>query len=234
MPAPLRVSHVFLDVDGTLVEFSASLRAGLEAAAEVLSERAGRLIAPAVLNEARSRVFQRQRSRRPLPDLQEEAFLQVLRERGIEDLEAVHEANRRFFAARDAVMQPYDDVVPALEELRRLGFILTAATNGSAALMRTPVFALLHFTFSADEAGVAKPHPRFYQAALARAGASPRTSVMVGDRIDNDLEPAQSLGMHAVLIDRAGKASDPGYPVVRSLLDLPALLAHAGPGTTAT
>ena len=221
MSDPVRVTHIFLDVDGTLVDFRASLRAGLEAAATYLTGRVGREVPAQAVAEARARIFRQHRSRRPLAELQEAAFRQVLAERGVTDDGAVLEANRRFFEARDAALEPYEDVVEPLTTLRERGFILTAATNGNAALMRTSLVDVLHHTFSADEAGVSKPHPHFYITALAKVGAKPATSVMVGDRVDNDLEPAASLGMHAILIDRDGSVADPAFEVIRSLRELP-------------
>jgi FMN hydrolase / 5-amino-6-(5-phospho-D-ribitylamino)uracil phosphatase len=225
---PIPISHIFFDVDGTLVDFRSSLRRGLNAASEVLSQHAGALITPAALEEARARVARSHRG--TLAAIREQSFRQILRERGVADEAAVTEATGRFFDARDAALEPYDDVVEAVATLRDRGFVLVAATNGNAALMRTPVFDLLHHTWSAEEAGVAKPHPGFYRAALAKVGAEASRSLMVGDRMDNDIEPAHSVGMPAVLLDRPGVIDGVPHParaVVRSLGELPALVERA-------
>lgn len=225
---PFRVSHVFFDVDGTLVDFRASLTVGLLAAAEYLSERSGGIVTPQALQEARDRVARSFKG--SLNAVRDQSFRQVLRERGIDDEAAVAEAARRFFDARDAALAPYPDVLDAVRLLRERGFTLVAATNGNAALMRTPVFGLLHHTFTAEEAGVSKPHPRFFELALERAGAEASRSIVVGDRLDNDVEPAVAAGMPAVLLDRFDQIDGvpvPASAVVRSLAEFPALLELA-------
>lgn len=52
---------------------------------------------------------------------------------------------------------------------------------------------------SAEE-GVAKPDPEIFLRALKRSGGSAESSVMIGDRLDNDIAPAKSLGMKTVWI----------------------------------
>jgi len=225
---PFRVSHVFFDVDGTLVDFRASLGVGLLAAAEYLSERTDRIVTPRMLEEARGRVAASFRG--TLSEVRTQSFRQVLRERGIEDELAVLETTRRFFEARDAALEPYEDVVDALRTLRDRGFTLIAATNGNAALMRTPVFDLLHYTFTAEQAGVAKPHPRFFELALHHAKAEASRSVVIGDRLDNDVEPAVAAGIAGVLLDRDGSEASvplPASALVRSLSEFPPMLELA-------
>ena len=139
---PFHVSHVFFDVDGTLVDFRASLAVGLYAAAEYLSERTDRIVTPQALQETRDRVARSFKG--SLNEVRDQSFRQVLRERGVDDESAVAETVRRFYEARDEALEPYDDVIDAVTTLRERGFTLVAATNGNAALMRTPVFDLLH------------------------------------------------------------------------------------------
>ena len=45
-----------------------------------------------------------------------------------------------------------------------------------------------------------KPDPELFRRALTRAGCAPAEAVMIGDRTDNDVAPATSLGMQTVLI----------------------------------
>ncbi|MGF1572986.1 MAG: HAD family hydrolase [Sumerlaeia bacterium] len=50
------------------------------------------------------------------------------------------------------------------------------------------------------EMGLRKPDFRFYLAVLAMAHCQPSETVMVGDRVDNDIFPARALGMTTVLL----------------------------------
>ena len=77
---PFHVSHVFFDVDGTLVDFRASLAVGLYAAAEYLSERTDRIVTPQALQETRDRVARSFKG--SLNEVRDQSFRQVLRERG--------------------------------------------------------------------------------------------------------------------------------------------------------
>ena len=52
---------------------------------------------------------------------------------------------------------------------------------------------------SAEE-GVAKPDKRIFEIALTRAGCKPQEAAMIGDRLDNDIVPANELGMYTIWI----------------------------------
>jgi HAD superfamily hydrolase (TIGR01509 family) len=56
-------------------------------------------------------------------------------------------------------------------------------------------------TVYSSEAGVAKPHPAIFQAALRALQAPPERTVHVGDRLLNDVAGAQAVGMAAILIE---------------------------------
>lgn len=51
--------------------------------------------------------------------------------------------------------------------------------------------------------GVEKPNPRIYEIALERAGnISPEEALHIGDSMRKDYEPAKTIGMNALLLDR--------------------------------
>lgn len=78
--------------------------------------------------------------------------------------------------------------------------------------------------------GIAKPMPAMFHLALERARAAAGSSLHVGDHVVEDVEAAQSVGMSAVLVDRAGRpdvrrrARALGVPVLNDLDGLVALL----------
>ena len=73
---------------------------------------------------------------------------------------------------------------------------------------------------SAEE-GVAKPDKRIFEIALNKSGCKACDSVMIGDRIDNDIVPANLLGMHTVWVWQSfwrywiqtNKVEEPDYTV---------------------
>lgn len=72
-----------------------------------------------------------------------------------------------------------------------------------------------------------KPSTELLRIAADKVGVALANCVFVGDRIDNDIVPALSSGMHAVLKDaytNAGKATPQGARRIRLLSELPALI----------
>lgn len=51
-----------------------------------------------------------------------------------------------------------------------------------------------------EDIGVSKPDPRFFGNILEKLGVHARETIMIGDRLDNDIIPAKKLGMKAILV----------------------------------
>ncbi len=99
-------------------------------------------------------------------------------------------------------------------------------------MLDTGAFAAALETASGKTATLAgKPAPAFFAAALASAGASPESAIVVGDDLDSDVGGAQSAGLRGVLV-RTGKFREGDLErsrvrpdaVVGSLGQLPGLL----------
>jgi putative hydrolase of the HAD superfamily len=50
------------------------------------------------------------------------------------------------------------------------------------------------------DAGHLKPHPAVFLMAMRWAGTEPERCVVIGNREENDVEPAQALGMRTILV----------------------------------
>ena len=50
------------------------------------------------------------------------------------------------------------------------------------------------------EVRLAKPNPAIYRLAMDKAKCEPTHAVMIGDRLDNDIRPAKSLGWHTIRV----------------------------------
>lgn len=61
------------------------------------------------------------------------------------------------------------------------------------------------------EAHRTKPDVKFFRDAIASAKVAPSEIVMVGDNLHDDIDPAERLGLHAILLDRKGR-----YPGVKN------------------
>jgi FMN phosphatase YigB (HAD superfamily) len=64
---------------------------------------------------------------------------------------------------------------------------------------------------------VEKPDPRFFRIALERSGASPESTIHVGDLYYVDVVGARNAGLRGVLLDEANLRPDADCPRVRSL-----------------
>ena len=99
---------------------------------------------------------------------------------------------------------PYPDadrVIRALSERGyRLGIIASQPLGSEKRLARFGLRDYFEVICASAEEGVDKPDPALFRRALERAGCAPGDAVMIGDRTDNDVAPAKSLGMQTVLI----------------------------------
>jgi HAD superfamily hydrolase (TIGR01509 family) len=226
--ASYRVTHVILDVDGTLVDFEAAMWHALRVTAEYASEVTGTLITAEHLQAARDAVAAEPAWQgRPLLDLRVEAYRRLLGIAGVDDPAAPIELSRRFVEAREAVLIVYPDAAEALPALHARGFTLVAATNGNVFLEEREIARYLHHIHRADDVGYSKPDPRFFATALQATGGRPERAITVGDRLDNDIDPARALGMPGILIDRDRAVQDPSVHRISALTELLDLLELA-------
>jgi FMN phosphatase YigB (HAD superfamily) len=121
----------------------------------------------------------------------------------------------------------YYDALPALARLRSNGLVVGAVGNTpveAEELMRPHV----DFVGSSARWGVDKPAAAFFERVLAEAGFAPEEIAYVGDRVDNDVEPALAAGMVGVHIRRGpwGYLHEPPAAAIRirNLDELPEAL----------
>lgn len=118
----------------------------------------------------------------------------------------------------------YDDVEPALYELRRAGLRLVCVSNWDVSL--TEVLARCDLADAIDDvvtsagSGYRKPDPAIFNLALDAAGCTPDEAVHVGDTREEDIAGAEAAGIRALLIDRDGGGD------LSSLAELPAALGE--------
>ena len=122
----------------------------------------------------------------------------------------------------------FPDAYPVLTALQERELIVGAVSNWVWNLpeLLHALDLVQHFDFIAASAriGFEKPHRRIFEWALEQADVPPSSVLHIGDHVDADVEGARSVGIEAVLIDRAGRyppeAVPAGVPVIRSLGEL--------------
>jgi FMN phosphatase YigB (HAD superfamily) len=130
----------------------------------------------------------------------------------------------------------YPDARPCLEALRSQGLRVGLAGNQTARAERIlrdlqlPVDVIC----TSDGWGVEKPSAAFFEQVVVAAGHSASQVLYVGDRLDNDIRPAQAAGLPTAWIRRGpwGHILDDPTVVTRclfrldSLVELPTLVAR--------
>ena len=121
----------------------------------------------------------------------------------------------------------YPDALPCISRLRSLSLVVGAVGNTPKEvedMLRDQV----DWVGSSARWGVDKPAPEFFTRILEESDADAAEVAYVGDRVDNDVEPALAAGMVAVHVRRGpwGYLHDPpsGAVQISSLEELPGAL----------
>jgi HAD superfamily hydrolase (TIGR01509 family) len=98
----------------------------------------------------------------------------------------------------------YDDALPCMSALREGGYTLALVGNQPA---RTESFLRecgleVDLVASSGSWGVAKPSPDFFRRVADWIGLPAEEIAYVGDRVDNDVVPANAAGMVSVFVRR--------------------------------
>ena len=97
----------------------------------------------------------------------------------------------------------YSDAAKCLEILSsryKIGIIANQSLGTEARLEQHGILQYIDLVIASAEEGVAKPDKRIFEIALNRSNCQPGESVMIGDRIDNDIVPAKLMGMRTIWI----------------------------------
>lgn len=135
----------------------------------------------------------------------------------------------------------HDDVVPCLDalEVALPGVRFGIVTNAELPFQQSKLDALgltprMEHIVASGDVGAAKPDPLIFRTAIALYAVAASEAVYVGDRLLTDAVGAASAGLTGVWLNRAGTVSadeaaivaESGVTVIRSLAELPALLAQ--------
>ncbi len=100
----------------------------------------------------------------------------------------------------------YPDAVQCLEFLSgkyKIGVIANQPLGTEQRLESYGLLKYIDLVVASAEEGVSKPDKRIFETALNISGCKACDSIMIGDRIDNDIVPANLLGMHTVWVKQS-------------------------------
>jgi putative hydrolase of the HAD superfamily len=221
---------VTFDADGTIWDFATTMREALVASLQSIQtlypeEAAGISVSDLIAHRQEAEAAFKGKSM-TMEALRFAGFMRTLDAIGIRDEHFAHDLVTSYLEHRFANARIFDDALPALDRLRgqfRLGLL----TNGNSYPDKLGVGDRFEFSIIAQEHGVSKPDPEFYELAIRTAGVHPDEILHVGDSIDNDVLPARRAGMRAVWVNRAGHDPPRGrqsLATIYSLDELPAFL----------
>jgi len=113
-------------------------------------------------------------------------------------------------------------------ELRAMGLKLFVVSNWDSSL--PSLLARLGIGDAFDDVivsavvGASKPDRGIFAEALRRTGVAPGAALHVGDSLVDDYHGARAAGLHALLVDRAGRHG-PEVESIASLVELPVRIA---------
>ncbi len=230
-----RYRVVFFDLDGTLVDERAGVQAARAAAAEAL--RALGYDVPdeafdAAVQLVVDRTFARHGGQWPGIWSREALMADVLRALGLHMAAAARIADA-YAAARIehlALMPGARQTLTLLSRRLPIGLISNGSgTEQRAKLRRGGLDGYFRALTISGDLGVAKPAPAIFQAALRSLSVRPDEAVHVGNNFEQDVVGALGVEMGAIWLnvsgERAARSDCRATAVVRSLNELPALLA---------
>jgi putative hydrolase of the HAD superfamily len=147
-----------------------------------------------------------------------------------DDLESTEGCFRDLFDhfARPNAWACFDDVAPAVTELRAENIQIAVASNFDSRLHPVceglPPLDSIDVRVVSSEVGFNKPASGFYSAVQRMLGVPPDEVLVVGDDAINDVQGAAQAGMRSVLIDRGGSRilstveSDEAAETIRSVI----------------
>lgn len=97
----------------------------------------------------------------------------------------------------------YADTLKCLELLSRkykIGIIANQPPGTKERLKQYGILPYINLVIASAEEGVKKPDKRIFEIALERSRCKPNHAIMIGDRIDNDIVPANLSGMNTIWI----------------------------------
>jgi 2-haloacid dehalogenase len=130
---------------------------------------------------------------------------------------------------------PFDDVGPALGELRREGWkfaLLTNCDRDIIALTQRRLPAAFDAVVTAEDVSAYKPNHAHFRLFQSTFGSSAGAWIHVAQSYFHDIKPTHELGIPRVWVNRQGEKDDPSIAdaVVGGLAELPAAVAGLARG----
>jgi 2-haloacid dehalogenase len=197
-----RPDWLTFDCYGTLIQWDEGL---VTAVQRILSGKAGgHVVSTAELILVYDRFEHQLKAERPHRRFREVAGLSLslaMRELGL----PFSEADVDIFTRGISAMPPFPDVVPALSQLKRMGFRTCIVSNTDDDIIAGNVAQLggtIDRVISAEQAQAYKPSRQIFEHAHAQLGIERQSALHICASPQLDLQAARDIGFRCIWIDR--------------------------------
>lgn len=197
---------VTFDCYGTLIDWDSGIRKFLN---ELLSRKGASVDLDSLHRRWEEIQFELiQREYRPYKDILRLSLGETLKEFGI----PYAPEDGDDFAASMPTWQPFPDVPPTLQELKRHARIAIISNTDNDILRESVRLMGVEFDalVTAEDAKVYKPSPRIFEFALQRLKEAPERILHVAFGFKYDLAPAKQVGMATCWLNRTGEPKPEG------------------------
>jgi 2-haloacid dehalogenase len=225
------------DCYGTLIQWDEGLTAAVR---RILQQKGAAEVDPATLialYDRHEHALEQQPPHRSFRELAGLGLRMALDELGL----PATPGDARLLTDGIGAMPPFPEVVPALRELKRMGFQLCIVSNTDDDIIAGNVAQLggtIDRVVTAQQAGAYKPARRLFDHAHAALGVSPAEVVHICASPHLDHAAARDIGFRCVWIDRGtGRKPLPDYSadaILPTLDRVPRLFAELGWSAPAT
>lgn len=230
----MRYRALFLDMDGTFLDFHAAeqeaYRSAMDWAGLAATQEGYRLYS--AINDGLWKAFERGEIQKQ--DIRNRRFAQLFLALGIESDSVAVEQRYEGFLAQGHTLIPHAREVLAQLSCR---LPLYVVTNGFAQVQKNRlklagIDGFMTDCFASEELGFQKPQKAFFDACFSRIQKplSPGEVLLVGDSLTSDILGAANAGLVSCWFNPDGKKNEtnlrPDYEI-RDLTQLPALLEEA-------
>lgn len=220
------IKVISFDGDGTLWDFEEVMRYSLQHVLEELkkldADAADMIdidkmirIRFKVANELKGKVTN-------LEVVRLESFRQTLKDIGRPNDALAFYLNQVYLKHRFEDIELFNDVLPALKELRAK-YALGLVSNGNSYPERCGLKGVFQFVVFSQDYGVEKPNPELFHIAVKKAKCSKQEFIHVGDSLKNDIVGANNAGIKFVWLNRKKVENDLNIKIeyeISSLLEL--------------
>ncbi|MCR4327005.1 MAG: TIGR02253 family HAD-type hydrolase [Nanoarchaeota archaeon] len=191
------IKAILFDIDNTLIDFMGMKKKSSEAAIEAMIK--------AGLNMSKSDALKLMYELYELHGIESQRIFQKFTKKiyGKENYKLISYGVLAYRKMRETYLAPYTNVIPTLIEVKRLGYKLAIVSDAPImeAWMRIASLNLDEFfevIITKADARRQKTHTAPFKLALRRLNIKPEEAVMVGDRIERDVNTAKKLGIKTI------------------------------------